>query len=328
MAIALVLGCVFAVVPARGETPEVARARPHFNEGVEHVKAARWGEAIAAFERAGAISPHAVTTFNIGACERAMGRYTRAARSLRASLDQNDASRPRELPDRLASDARALLAEVEGLLVHVTLSIGPAAATLAIDGRPVTVLDAKRRPVLVAAGIAAAQGGDVPPAAEMDVTLDPGPHVMVVSRAGHAPAVVSRTFTPGEHTTLRIELDLLPASLHIESNRNRAAVTVDGLDVGPPPLDIKRRPGDVRVVIREDGYVPYDTRVALVAGEETRLNARLIAEKPTLFSRWWFWTATGVVIAGAAGATYALTRPEPQRAEVGGGTLGWSVAIP
>ncbi|HEX3757306.1 MAG TPA: hypothetical protein VHW23_01310 [Kofleriaceae bacterium] len=35
--------------------------------------------------------------------------------------------------------------------------------------------------------------------------------------------------------------------------------------------------------------------------------------EPSLFRRWWFWTAVGAVAITAAGATYALTRDPPPR---------------
>lgn len=45
-----------------------------------------------------------------------------------------------------------------------------------------------------------------------------------------------------------------------------------------------------------------------------------------LTQRWWFWT--GVVVAGAAITTYALTRPDPERPAVNGGGLGGAVRSP
>lgn len=42
------------------------------------------------------------------------------------------------------------------------------------------------------------------------------------------------------------------------------------------------------------------------------------------------WTGIGVVVAGAAAGTYALTRsePEPTRPATDGGGLGWSLRVP
>ncbi|HXK20616.1 MAG TPA: hypothetical protein VNG33_22550, partial [Polyangiaceae bacterium] len=58
--------------------PALEEARRSYREGVERVQQARWGEALAAFERSETSRKHATTTFNIGACERALGHYTRA----------------------------------------------------------------------------------------------------------------------------------------------------------------------------------------------------------------------------------------------------------
>ena len=56
----------------------VADARRYFQQGIAHVRKSEWAEAHDAFEKSTALRPHAVTTYNLGACQRAMGRYTRA----------------------------------------------------------------------------------------------------------------------------------------------------------------------------------------------------------------------------------------------------------
>ena len=66
---------VAAPAPAQSEADDepTVLARKEFLEGAALVRAERWGEALAAFERATKLKPHAVTTFNIAQCERAMG---------------------------------------------------------------------------------------------------------------------------------------------------------------------------------------------------------------------------------------------------------------
>src|SRR5262245_56196099 len=102
------------------DAPEALAA---FVEGTQLVRQARWAQALGAFERAAKIKAHAVTTYNIGACERAMGRYTRARKSFVDALKQNDASGGRQLPDSLASQTRGYLAEIDGLLAHVSVTL-------------------------------------------------------------------------------------------------------------------------------------------------------------------------------------------------------------
>src|SRR5262249_16858609 len=69
---------LMALFPRRALADDDAdAARAAFVEGTTLVKNAQWAEALAAFERADKLKSHPVTTYNIAACERAMGRYTR-----------------------------------------------------------------------------------------------------------------------------------------------------------------------------------------------------------------------------------------------------------
>src|SRR4051812_5017686 len=76
---------------ARADDPTaVAKAREEFTRANEAGKKAQWAEALQAFERSAKLRPHAVTTFNIGVCQRAMGNYTLARDTLLRALTEND----------------------------------------------------------------------------------------------------------------------------------------------------------------------------------------------------------------------------------------------
>src|SRR3954468_23966675 len=113
----------------------IADARQKFMEGAALVKSAQWADAETAFEQSARLHPHAVTTFNLGACERAMGRYTRARALFRHALDEHDKGTGK-LPESLLEDARALVNEIDGLLARITVTVEPPDAALAVDGRP------------------------------------------------------------------------------------------------------------------------------------------------------------------------------------------------
>ncbi len=89
-------------------SPAVVEARDFYKRGVELVKDAQWANALAAFERSAAGRPHATTTFNIAACERAMGRYTRARLHFADALARN-AGNPGELPSSLEDEAKGFV---------------------------------------------------------------------------------------------------------------------------------------------------------------------------------------------------------------------------
>src|SRR5262249_13359774 len=105
-------------------------------------------------------------------------------------------------------------------------------------------------------------------------------------------------------------------------------VTVNKLDVGVAPISLIRPAGAYHVVVRRNGFAPYEVDTVLSSGQKTEIKAKLEHDKPSIFSRWWFWTAAGVVVAGAAATTYFVTRPSPERPPLEGGGLGWTAKAP
>jgi hypothetical protein len=301
----------------------VAEARKGFVEGTELVKRAQWSEALAAFERSARLHAHAVTTFNIAACERAMGRYTRARALFRRALDESTAGTGK-LPESLAEQARAHRDEIDRLLARIEVTVDPPEAAVAVDGRPLELLDGNAKPPLAVAGVASAGPGAPPPARTFALLADPGPHVFLLARKGFTDVVLNKTFAPGAKTTLRLQLDLLPATLHIEASRPGAVVSVDGKDVGPAPAEVQRAPGTYKVAVEKPGFVTYRASVSVRAGEQADLRATLEEKKTPIYKRWWFWTTFGVVLAGVGVGTYFAAR-EPARLD--GGGLGWTIQV-
>ena len=65
--------------PFDGER-QIATARQAFRRGAALAAEGRWRDALAAFEESASLRSHAKTTYNLGYCERAIGRPTRALR--------------------------------------------------------------------------------------------------------------------------------------------------------------------------------------------------------------------------------------------------------
>jgi hypothetical protein len=331
LAIALVAPAAMALdePPASADTPDITKARQEFLSGAELVKEARWGEALAAFERSGKLRPHAITTYNVGACERAMGLYTRAQKTFKDAMAQNDAAGKTELPASLVVDIDGYLSQIRSILANVMVTLVPANAALTVDGRPLEVTERGASPPVLAGGVLPPGPGEAPPASLFRVQLDPGVHVFTLSRKGYADAVVNRTFLPGASTELSLHLDRLPATFHVASYPAGGIVTVEGADVGATPVDVPRPAGSYKVVVRKPGYVTYETQVVAQSGEEVNLSPNLPQEKVALTQRWWFWSAVGVVVLGAAGGTYLLTRGQgtEQRPPPDAGGLGWALQL-
>ncbi len=298
-------------------------ARRLFGEGVEHVKKFQWAEALGAFERSHALVPNANTSLNVGVCERALGRYVRARQSLRRALDENDAGGSVLSPTSLA-DAKAYLEQIDGLVVRARLTVKPADAALSIDGRPLAKVAAGERTIF-AAGIAPAGPGSRVPAETFEVVLDPGNHVFVLARPGFSDAVVNRTLAPGSSSDLVLELEKLPATLKVSSSIDGAIVQVAEVDVGPVPVDVLRPAGRYPVIVRKEGYVPYETSLTVRPGEEAKIDAILAPESLNVAEQWWFWTSIVGGLGTAAVVTYFAVRPEPDPPPYDGGSSGWVV---
>ncbi|MBK6459779.1 MAG: PEGA domain-containing protein [Myxococcales bacterium] len=310
--------------PARAADPEdanVTEARALYEKGSVLGQQSRWADALAAFERSFKLRPHAATIYNVAQCFRATGQYARAratfTEALRWSSDHGD-----ELPESLVVASKGHIAEIERLLSRVDITLAPVDATLAVDGAPL-VADG---PGWVA-GVAPPGVPAKAPGERFTVALDPGTRVFTVARKGFQDVVVRETFAPGAQTKLSLQLDRLPALLHISANRPGALATVNDVDVGPVPLTLRRSAGTYRVRVSANGFVAYETEATVRAGEELDLRAALEIEKTPLTKQWWFWAATGAVVTGVAVTTYAVTRPDPERQALNGGGLGWTVPV-
>ena len=322
VALAVVLVVSAAVAPrARADDDtNTVEARRLYAKGIDLVKASQWGEALSAFERSSKLRPHPATTYVIGTCERALGRYTRARATFAAALADGTAG---GLPPSLQTDAKAYVDEIDRLLAHAKVDVDPADAGIALDGRPL-VPEAADKGTLVA-GIAPPGPGTTPPSPHFDLLLDPGPHVITLSRKGYSDIVLNRTFAPGTKTELKLELERLPAHIHVTSNEPNGLVMLNSTDLGPTPADVLRPAGAYHVTVKKDGYETYEAQIAVKPGEEVNLQATLVEHHTPVTKRWWFWTGAAAVVAGGVVLTYALTRPSPQPPPYEGGTTGWVV---
>jgi hypothetical protein len=301
-----------------------ARARREYVAATDHVKEARWGEALAAFERSEELRPHALTTYNIGACERALGRYTRAQAALRRALAANEAAGGKELPASFATEAKGWLEDIDRVLARVAITLAPDDAELLVDGRAV-----QRGAEAGVFEVGSASGKAVSrPGATLMLLVDPGAHLFSVSKKGFASAALTRSFGPGERATLPLDLRRLPAVIRVSTNQPGAVVMLGGVDVGAAPVEISRLAGSYPVLVRKPGYVSYAATVDVKAGEEANLRAVLVEQSTPIYRKTWFWTVAVGVVAGAVTATYLATRPGLERPAADGGGLGWVVKVP
>lgn len=308
--------------PPPAEAPATQQARALYAEGIELVKAAQMGEALAKFERSSELRMHPATVYNIGTCERALGRYSRARATFRRALEMGAGG---DLPSSLVAEAKGYVDEIERLLVEVRVELDPADAGIAVDGRPLAQEgETDGRPRLIA-GVEAPGPGRPPPVGAFTLVVDPGTRVLTLSRKGFADVVVTRSFTPGARLSLPLSLARLPGTIKVDAREPASVVTVDGADVGFAPVEVSRPAGSYRVIVRKEGFETYEAQVRLNAGEETSIAAKLVETKTPITKKWWFWTGAAAVVVGGVTLTYVLTRPGPTVPPYDGGSTGWVV---
>ena len=316
-----------SVKPADDGETDLVHARERFAAGAALARTAQWAEALAAFEESSRLRPHPITTYNIGACQRALGHYTLARTTLLRALAE-DTSGGVRLSESLQVEANAYIQELDGLLVHVNLTLSPADAAIAVDGRPLMATvdpDGTRKLV---AGLRAAGRGEALPTPSAELVVDPGTHLLTLSRKGFSEQVVSKTFAPGSRANVSLNLARLPASLRVSSNEARSVVRIDQTDVGFAPVEVERPADSYMISVEKPGFFSYETRVRVNPGEAADIRATLSAKPIT--QKWWFWSVVGFAVTGAVVGTYFATRssPTPERPPPDGGALNWAVRVP
>lgn len=310
--------------PSTADKELDAKVREEFRAGAKLIEESEWAAALAAFERSRALRDHPVTTYNIGVCQRFLGRYTLAERTLMQSLEKGPDEK-NELPQMFRQQAEGYLAEIRKKLAHVTVKLTPPRAATAFDGRPLVPAGSGSELV---AGVAPPGEAKSIGAASFVVIADPGAHVLTFQLEGHDTIEVRRDLKPGATEEISVSLTEQNAELQIDADRSRAVVRVDDVDVGLTPIAVTRPPGQHSVVVQKDGFVTYKTALTLRPGQRTRLAAELPVEKIPITKRWWFWTGAAAIVAGGVLVTYFVTRPDPEPPPYQTGTTGWLVPLP
>jgi hypothetical protein len=317
LAAALLLRALPAGAQAPEEQAELQRGRAAFARGLSLYHEHKYGDAVVALREAAAARDNAVIQFNIALCERALGHYVEALRAL--NLVARD---PAGLDADALEEARERTAEMASLIVRLAVSVQPAGAALSVDSRS---LESVGEPDSFATAPATRGGDAAPAAAKLTLWLNPGVHIFRASRPGHADALINRTYQVGEHTSLELLLDRLPATLRVESTPHNAIVRIDGLDVGSAPVEVQRAAGRYTISSLLPGFEDFETTVNLTAGERRTVATALKTDEPHLLTRWWFWVAAAAVVGGAGAVTFWATRPDTQPQPYDAGNTGWLV---
>lgn len=249
IAVSVLATTTAAFAQPANDTPSATKvlvARRLYDEGVEAVGKARWSLAHDRFKASYEMAPRVLTLFNLAGAQAQTGRLVEASESYRRFMRETTDGRYPEL----RTDATTQLELLEKQVAQMTLDVAniDVSDTIAIDEV------------------------DFPHAAMREpIPMNPGPHVVRVSRGDAAVANRSITLAPGAAETVHIEVPAKPVDLKI----NRP--------VGGPPST-------------NDAVVDTTKR-----SEEPR---RSVLRSP------WLWAGVVVVLAGGATGAYFLTRTD------------------
>jgi hypothetical protein len=145
-----------------------------------------------------------------------------------------------------------------------------------------------------------------------DLHVNAGQQRVEVLADGYYPFHQTINLPGGQSTP--IDVNLASRDRHgllvVKSGLIGTAVSVDGHAIGIAPTESALDSGAHGVNVSHEGYADANTRIFLRAGERKELELSPLT-KPSVFTRWWFWTITGVVVAsGAAVVTYFAVTTE------------------
>ncbi|MEO7109335.1 MAG: PEGA domain-containing protein, partial [Polyangiaceae bacterium] len=239
--------------------------------------AKKFQEALALYDQSYALVPQISIFYDRGRVYQYLGQYPRAEEQLtKFGIDA-----PADLKAKVAG-FDAILADVHSHVatVHVSCSV-PSARVL------IGSMDMGATPL-------------------PDLHVNAGEQRVEVLADGYYP--FHRTINlPGGQST-PVDVTLASRDRHgllvVKSGLIGTAVSIDGHAIGIAPTESALDSGAHGVNVSHEGYADANTRIFLQAGERKELELSPLT-KPSIFSRWWFWTITGaVVVSGAAVVTY------------------------
>jgi tetratricopeptide (TPR) repeat protein len=178
----LFVPCAVAA-PVAAQEDATGQAAAAFEQGLALFDEENWAGALAAFQRAYALSPNFLVRYNIGQCYRALHRYPEAIDALQAYIDEGA---DRVDPAR-REEVEATLRELRGFLGSLRIDVDVPGATVTVDSvvRGTTPL---AEPIVVGAG----------------------QHVVAATAEGFRPAQTEVVLAGGEERTVALRLEPLP----------------------------------------------------------------------------------------------------------------------
>jgi PEGA domain len=243
--------------------------------------AKKYQEALTLYDQSYALAPLTSIFYNRGRVYQYLGQYPRAQQELERFATEATPDLKTKVPgfDAILANVRAHVATV-----HVVCSV--AAAHVLVGSMDMGIVPLP------------------------DFHVNAGQQRVDVLADGYYPFHATIDMPGGRATTVEVKLSSRDRHglLVVRSAIGGTAVAIDGKDIGIAPTETALDQGAHGVRVSHDGYTDASTRVFLRTGERKELELSP-QTRPSVFTRWWFWTIAGaVVVSGAAVVTtYALT---------------------
>jgi hypothetical protein len=264
------------------DPPPAARASALRDEGNDAMLGMRYADALSAYEKALALSPDEVGLYySVARAQQFLGDYPAAL----TALETFDA--------RATAEVKAKVGGLGDLFAQIRPRVATLELTSSHGGARVIVRDK------------VVGTTPLPPA-----RLPAGASTLQLELDGFFTETRDVVLPGGG--TLKLDVPMHPRStsglLNISTDPIGAVIAIDGREIGTASprveLTLPAGPHDVRA--HHDGY--DDARVALMLAPGATRDVSVPLERSrSVLTRWWFWTAAVVVVAGGVALTYALT---------------------
>jgi len=232
------------------ETPDgTTEARRHFKLGIRLYQDTNYSGALAEFEAAYATKPGAGSLQNVALCQKALFRYREASSTLQDLLAKHSA----ELSEGEQKAVRDAIAELDGLVGSISITVDPADAKVSVDGRALLASELRM------------------------VELNVGEHTVIADEPGYARLVrVVSVASGAQKLPVEMKLKATDAFLSIVCKDPHAAIAIDGVTLafhewrGPVKPDV-----DHLLQVFREGYESYETTLNVPLGKTLEVKADL-----------------------------------------------------
>lgn len=250
-------------------------------KGDDAMVALRYEEALASYRTAYEATKNPAILYNMGRAYEGLADFPKALDSLE------------EFNEKASPELKARVPKLDELLRDVRNRVSTLVVSAPVDGADIRVGERV---------VGKTRTGQV------IIRVNAGKQKLVVSKDGYFPFEKDVALAGGKIETVDANLTTRASSglLRITSPVIGAAVAVDGRGIGIVPAESAVSPGSHRVSLQREGYENAETSVVLAAGEKKEVDVPM-AQHASIFTKWWFWTAVGVVVTGGVVSVIALT---------------------